>query len=207
MVQIVSLVTLVILGSTAAETVQKCYSCSSRTPNSRCHMKPLRKPEMSVRCDEPTAHCVTERLQTEEGTFIAIERRCSSREETKQAHNRCERSPFGIRCLTICYGSFCNFGTGQLFEENHPWDYDDPEYSDYIYDPEEAVLAGRKRPYSGPFPVGTEEFPVARRVSLEALKQGVGVAAATAAATAGAAAARCSIVAVAGLVVFLWRGV
>ena len=79
---------------------------------------------------------------------------------------RCERTPSGTRCLTLCYGNFCNFGTGQLFQEGHQWDYDDPEYADYIYDPEKAVLSSRNGPYSGPFPVGTGEFPVAPTVAL-----------------------------------------
>ena len=68
--------------------------------------------------------------------------------------------------MTMCYGSFCNAGTGQLFQHpEDPWDYDDPEYSDNIYDPHEAVLSPRKqRPFSGPLPVGTaHQFPAGRQ--------------------------------------------
>ncbi|XP_037093943.1 uncharacterized protein LOC119113872 [Pollicipes pollicipes] len=141
------LVLLVALcASGAAERLPTCHSCLTSAAGSACHMRPVRKPEMTSSCSSRTDHCVTDRLQDADGSLVSIERRCSTREETKMAHNRCEETDDGyLRCFTFCYGDFCNRGTGRLYQSTRFWHYDEPQYSDYVYDPEEAVLDRRRK--------------------------------------------------------------
>ncbi|XP_037073840.1 uncharacterized protein LOC119095044 [Pollicipes pollicipes] len=136
-------VTTVLLLCAAASTkdVSRCYDCFTTAQRSSCHVQPKLELAGIAGCRRGTSRCVTERHQAKDGSIISLRRRCATWLESRFSYNRCDDQTDGSsRCLSYCRGELCNSGTGRLYTATRYWNYDSPDYADYVFDPEEAVL-------------------------------------------------------------------
>ncbi|XP_043202877.1 uncharacterized protein LOC122370950 [Amphibalanus amphitrite] len=137
----VVLVLALVAVAAASPDVARCYDCFTSTASSACHVRPQNEPNGKAVCPRGTKRCVTERHQTSDGNLISLRRRCATVLESRFSYNRCDAQPDGTsRCLSYCRDPSCNRGTGRLYPSTRFWNHDGPDYADYVFDPEQAVL-------------------------------------------------------------------
>jgi len=135
-------VLLALLSTACSQEVRRCHDCFTSTPHSACHVRPAQETVgTKTDCLRGTKRCVTERQQDSEGNMISLRRRCANKRESRFSYNRCEERKDGTTsCLSYCHGALCNTGPGRLYTATRYFNYGSPDYADYSFDPDQAVL-------------------------------------------------------------------